>query len=173
LNITNVGAALWSSTVNTSIPDLGFEDSKLVALNPNETEEIRYDLNIGNLTAGKHDVIITSKVDNATIKDCFFIPESNLVLSLGSGRTSYKAADNLSINITNTGGVDTTFINCSIKFSDKRGFVIYENDRQGNVSAGETETISFEIPDQAVNGDYQLIASCKDNKTGKIARLAD
>ena len=115
LNITNVGAVLWNSTVNTSIPDLAFEDSKYVALGPHGTKNISYDLNTGNVTAGKHDVIVTIEIDNSTVKDCFFIPESNLVLSIG--RTSYNAGENLSINISNTRGVDTTFINCSIKFS--------------------------------------------------------
>ncbi len=168
LNITNVGAVLWSSTVNTSIPDLVFADSKLVALNPNETEEIRYDLNIGNVTVGKHDVIVTIEMDNSTINDCFFIPESNLELSIG--RTSYNAGENVSINLTNIGGVDTTF-NCSVKFSDSRRFVIYENSTQGNISVGENKTISFEISGQAVNGTYHLIASCKDLKTNKTTML--
>ena len=170
LNITNVGAALWNSTVNTSILDLAFEDSKYVALGPYGTKNISYDLNTENVTAGKHDVIVTIEMDNSTVKDCFFIPESNLVLSIG--KINYNAGDNLSINISNTGGVDTTFINCSIKFSDKTGFVIYENETQGNISAGENATISFGIPEQAVSGDYQLIVSCKDNKTGKIAKLS-
>ena len=172
LKVKNLGAGVWNSTVRTAVPDLAFADARFVEVRPNETEEICYDLNVGNAAAGKHEVFVEIAVDNTTQKDAFFVPESNLELCLGGGRTSYNAGENVCVKISNTGGVDTTFVNCSIKFSDKKGFVIYENDQQGNVSAGETETVSFEIPDQAVNGTYNLLVSCKDNRTGKVSKLS-
>ncbi|NAT10896.1 hypothetical protein C4E22_05040, partial [ANME-1 cluster archaeon AG-394-G06] len=169
LNITNVGAVLWNSTVNTSIPDLAFEDSKFVVLNPNETEEIRYDLNIGNLTAGKHDVIVTVSRDDSTIKDCFFIPCSDLRIEFD--KKGVGAGENLSFNISNVGGVDTDF-NCSFKLVDWKGTVMHKGAVEDAVLSQGSRTISFKIPNQSVNGLYYLIVSCKDIKTGKETESA-
>jgi parallel beta-helix repeat protein len=170
LNITNVGAALWNSTVNISIPDLAFEDSKFVVVNPNETEKISYNLSIPeNLTAGKHDVIVTIGFDHSKMQYYFVIPDSNLILS--SERTSYNAGEYLYFDLTNIGGVDTTY-NCSIKFYDSRGLRIYGNDTHGTILAGGTQTHSYKIPEQAVSGNYYLMVTCKDLNTNKITRLS-
>lgn len=169
LEITNTGSALWSSEINISIPSLSFGDSNDVSLNQNETKKFSYNLNIPETTpAGKHDVIVTLGVDNSTKKYSFVIPNSKLVL--GSEKTSYNAGDNLSINLTNNGGVDTTY-NCSIKFY--HAVLIYENETvQESILAGECKSILFKIPDQAVSGVYYLMVECKDMNTGMIARLA-
>ena len=170
LEVTNIGSALWSSIINISIPDLAFEDSKFVSLNPNETEKFSYNLNISETTpAGKHDVIVTIGFDNSAKQYYFVIPDSNLVLS--SEKTSYNAGEYLYFNLTNIGGVDTT-CNCSIKFYDSRRFNIYENSTQQSISAGGTKTIAFKIPEQAVNGKYYLIVECKDLSIDKTTRLS-
>ena len=170
LEMTNIGSALWNSVINISIPVLAFEDSKYISLDSNQTEKINYNLNIPETTpAGKHDVIVTIGFDNSMKKYYFLIPESNLVLS--SDRASYNAGEDLSINLTNIGGVDATF-NCSITFSDSRGFMIYESDTAESVLAGESEVLGFKIPEQIVNGQYYLMARCRNLKTNKMTRLS-
>jgi thiol-disulfide isomerase/thioredoxin len=170
LEVTNIGSALWSSIINISIPDLAYENSSYVSLNPKETEKISYDLNIPeNVTAGKHDVIVTIGFDSSVKQYYFIIPESNLVLS--SDKTSYNAGDYLYFNLTNIGGVDTT-CNCSIKFYDSHRFIIYENNTQGNILAGRAKSVTFKIPEQAVSGDYYIIAECMDLTTGKTTVLS-
>ncbi|MCK4735244.1 MAG: hypothetical protein KAT65_22515, partial [Methanophagales archaeon] len=155
LEVTNVGSALWSSEIKVSIPVLAFEDSKYVSLAPNQTEKFSYNLNIPETTpAGWHDVIVTIDCDNSVKQYYFVIPNSNLVLY--SEKTSYNAGDNLSLDLTNIGGVDTTY-NCSVKFYDSHTLPIYENDIvQKLILAGENKSIMFKIPDQAITGIYYL-----------------
>ena len=170
LEMTNIGSALWNSVINISIPVLAFEDSKYVSLNLNQTEKINYNLDIPETTpARKHDIMVTIGFDNSMKKHYFLIPESNLVLS--SDRASYNAGEDLSINLTNIGGVDATF-NCSIKFSDSRGFMIYESDTTESVLAGESEVLGFKIEEQIVNGQYYLMAWCRNLKINKMTRLS-
>jgi len=170
LEVKNTGSSPWSSSINISIPALAFEDSKYVSLNPNETKKFNYNLNVPETTpAGKHDVIVTISYDNAVKKYYFVIPDSKLILS--SEKTSYNAGDYLGINLVNVGGVDTIY-NCSIRFSDSKGFVVYDNSTQGIILAGENKTIEFEIPEQAVDGEYYLMAECKDLNTSEITTLS-
>ncbi|MEM0316148.1 MAG: hypothetical protein QXL61_08650, partial [Archaeoglobaceae archaeon] len=168
LEITNVGSNRWNSSVNISIPDLNYNNSTNVSLNPNQTATVKYDLGIPEIPAGKHDVIVT--IGSDIYKYHFIIPDSKLVLN-SEERRSYNAGENLTFKLTNVGGVNTTF-NCSIRFFDMMGFAIYENKTEGKISAGENRTISFKIQDQAVSGDYNLIVLCKDNKTGEISTLS-
>nr|QNO55772.1 hypothetical protein DIJDKDOB_00003 [Methanosarcinales archaeon ANME-1 ERB7] len=170
LEVTNIGSALWESTINISIPDLAFEDSKSVSLTLNETEKFSYNLSIPETTsAGKHDVIVSISFDNSLKQYYFVIPDSNLVLS--SEKTSYDAREYLYFNLTNIGGVDTT-CNCSIKFYGPRALRIYGNDTHGTILAGGTQTHSYKIPEQAVSGNYYLMVTCKDLNTNKITRLS-
>ena len=171
LEVKNVGSALWSSGINISIPVLAFEDSINISLNPNETIKINYNLSIPETTpAGKHDVIVTVDFDNFTKHFSFFIPDSNLISILG--KTSYNASDNLSLDLTNIGGVDTTY-NCSIKIYDSNTLQIYENNTvQKLILAGENKSIMFKIPDQAITGIYYLIVEYKNlNTVSKPTKL--
>jgi len=170
LEVKNTGSSPWSSSINISIPALAFEDLKYVSLNPNETKNFNYNLNVPETTpAGKHDVIVTISYDNAVKKYYFVVSDSKLILS--AEKTSYNAGDYLGINLTNVGGVDTTY-NCSIRFSDSKGFVVYDNSTQGIILAGENKTIGLEIPEQAVDGEYHLFAECKDLNTSEITTLS-
>jgi len=170
LEAINAGATPWSSIVNISIPVLGFSDSVDFVLDSGQTEQVSYNLSVPeDITAGKHEVILTVEFDNSTEEYYFFIPQSELVLT--TDRTSYDAGENLSINLSNLGGVDTTG-DCSIKFYDSYGFMIYEGESQESVQAGESKTLEFIIPEQTVGGDYYLTAWCKDLSTDKVTRLA-
>ncbi|MGA8849840.1 MAG: thioredoxin domain-containing protein [Dehalococcoidia bacterium] len=170
LEAINAGSTPWSSIVNISVPFLGFSDSVDFALDPGQTEQVSYNLSISeNITAGKHEVILTVEFDNSTEEYYFFIPQSELVLT--TDRTSYDAGENLSIDLSNTGGVDTTG-DCSIRFYDSHGLMIYEEESQESVQAGESKTLEFRIPEQAVGGDYYLMAWCKDLSTDKVTRLS-
>lgn len=136
----------------------------------NQAEQFSYDLNIPETTpAGKHDVIVTIGFDNAVKKYYFVVPDSKLILS--AEKTNYNAGEYVGINLTNIGGVDTAY-NCSIKFSDSKRFVIYENSTQGNILAGENKIVGFEIPEHAVDGEYYLMVECKDLNTNKITKLS-
>jgi hypothetical protein len=148
---------------------LAFEDSKYVALGPYGTKNISYNLNTGNVTAGKHDVIVTIEMDNSTVKDCFFIPESNLVLS--SEKSSYNASEEVDLKMSNIGGVNTIG-DYSVKLRDRRGILIYERNGTVALLAGETEPLDFIIPKGAVSGEYNLLADCNDLNRDKRAFLS-
>jgi hypothetical protein len=96
--------------------------------------------------------------DNLIMKNAFFVPESNLELI--SDRSSYDAGEELSINLTNAGGVDAN-CTCSMKFFDPQAKVVYENDSiDKKVLAGETQKLVFEIPGQTVSRRHYLMAKC-------------
>ena len=170
LEAINVGSTAWSSVVNISIPDLNFSDSADFNLSTGQTKKKIYDLTIPeDITVGKHDVIVTVEFDNSTKKYQFFIPESRLVLTVDE--KSYDAGEDVIINLSNMGGVDT-ISNCSVKFSDPNRFILYEKEGQYSILAGESKGLGFPIPNQAVSGDYYLEAQCTDQNTGKVALLS-
>jgi parallel beta-helix repeat protein len=170
LNVSNTGSSVWTSWINTTIPSLSFSDSKFLSLNPNESEEIEYK-NLGiptDLAPGKHNVLVNLSYDSSTTKDNFFIPCSDLRIEAGK---KYNAGENLRFNISNVGGVDTTF-NCSFKLVDWKGKLMYEDMVEDAVLSLNSKTISSDIHNQSVNGSYYLLVSCKDIKTGKETELA-
>lgn len=170
MEVTNISSMLWESTVDLYIPDLAYEDTKSVSLNPNETETINYNLKIPETTsAGKHEVFVTIGFDNAVKQFYFVILDSKLVLS--SGKTNYNAGENLSVIITNDGGVDTSS-NCAVTVYDFHGLKIYEYDTEKSIVSGGTSTLTFTIPEQAVSRKYYLMAWCKDQNTDMITRFS-
>jgi len=170
LEAINAGATPWSSIVDISIPVLGFTDSVDFALDPGQSEKVSYNLSIpGGIAVGKHQVILTVEFDGSTEEYYFFIPQSELVLSID--KTGYDAGENLSINLSNTGGVDTTG-DCSIRFYDSYGFMIYEGESQESVQAGESRALEFIIPEQTASGKYYLLVWCKDLTADKVTRLS-
>ncbi|MCK4476439.1 MAG: PKD domain-containing protein [Methanophagales archaeon] len=172
LEVSNVGAAPWSSRIDVSIPDLGVSEPRDFALEPAQTETIHYDLTIpGDITPGRHEVILTIEFDNRTEEYYFCIPQSELVLTMD--RTSYNAGESLTAILSNVGGVDTTF-NYSFQLRDSRGLVIYEEENPApqDIHAGESKTLEFSIPGQATSGNYYLTAQCNDQNTGRTTRLS-
>ena len=170
LEAINAGAVPWSSIVDISVPVLGFSDSVDFALDPGQSEQVSYDLSIPeDIAAGKHAAILAIGFDGSVEQRYFFIPQSELVLNID--KTSYDAGENLSIDLSNIGGVDTTG-ECSIRFYDSHGFMIYEGESQGSIQAEGNRALEFMIPEQAVGGDYYLLASCRDLSTDKVTRLS-
>ena len=166
VEVTNVKLPSWSSNVTLSIPALNFEEKKYVQLNLNQTETVSFNVSIPPVPAGKYDVNITIDYDNNTFYRYFIIPDSKLILS--AEKADYSAGEYLNINLTNAGGVDTAY-NCLIKFSGS-GFMS-TNYSQGSILAGETKTITLEIPEQITHGWYNLEMICKDLNTGKRTSL--
>ena len=167
MNATKPVEPAWNSMLNISIPSLGFNDTRSVTVNPNETESISYHLSIPeNISTGKHDVIVTISYDNSVVQDCFFIPESKLQYSLE--KTDYSAGENVSIKLENTGGVDTNYTFSAI-LQDPYLDTVFEDSKSGIIKAGATIISNCTIPRGAINGAYFLRLELENLRTDEIS----
>ena len=170
LNITNTGRFLENLSVNVQIPDFDFVESWNISLYPDQTGEIHYELNVPETAEpGRYDVVVTNVLNNSMTNNFgFFIPESELELSLD--KKDYSAGENLSLNIENRGGVDTS-CNYSLSLYDPYIFVIYSEAGLKDILAGGRSTVEFGIPGGATAGAYYIIAKCEDLKTNRTLYL--
>jgi len=169
VSLLNTAASALNTQVNISIPDINFNDSKYLKVNPTQTEKIHYNVTVPeNLNAGKHNVIITVGVDNSEKEYNFVIPDSKLALKMD--KLNYDTGDEIPINITNTGGVDSKY-NYSIKLFDPYNAIIYNGSGEESLFTGETKVIRFRIPEGITSGYYRLIVNGIDIKTNEIASL--
>jgi hypothetical protein len=169
LKVLNAETVSWDSNLNISIPAFNFTDTRHLSLNPGQEEIIHYSFTLpDSLETGKYQITVNVEKYNYTYEFYFFIPESKLILSSDIG--TYNAGENVGINLSNIGGVDT-MCEYSFKLSDSCLVTVYENSGMENVPAGESKTLVFPIPVQAVSGDYYLMAEGKNLSTGKMASI--
>ncbi len=162
--ITNIGKFnLDPSTgsgvsVTVSVPDANYTDSQTIALlTANNSQQLTYVILIPEtMTAGQHSVNVTLTLPSGSLiaqSSTLTIPEPSLSIGY-SGPTTLTAGDAINLTIENTGGVDTDFT-CEVTLADS-GTIIYQNTFNNTVTAGASNTCSFQIPNQAASGTYIL-----------------
>jgi len=172
VGLTNNGKFVANNMpVEIEIPDIGFSQTQMVSLDPGQTSSLPLALALPDtLSAGQHDVIVTAKLANSVSKTAnFSIPESKLNLILE--KTDYNAGDNLTVKLTNEGGVDTSY-DCPLKLIDAKGLKIVNQAFTGEILAGEIKDIILAIPSQATSGSYRVVAECLDTQTGDTVHFA-
>jgi YD repeat-containing protein len=89
------------------------------------------------------------------------------ILTIGySGATTLTVGETINVEVANTGDADTTST-YSVKMSDSNGLGIYQNTILDTIGAGASRNYDFQLPGQAVDGDYTLYAEVTDNKGKK------
>ena len=173
VDITNTGVFdIGDATLTVSVPDAGYTDTRDISLQKGQTTELTFAIPIAEtLTAGSHDVDITMALaSGSTIgyRTGFWVPGSRLVIRY-TGPDTLKAGDTVTMDVENTGGVDTDFVGNVRLFSGSD--TVYNDTIKDTIQTGQSKTYSFQIPPQAVNGDYILQVDMKDTTTGKVAYL--
>lgn len=169
VNLINISPNALITPLTISIPDTNFKDTKYYSLQPNQTGSSHYEVTLpATMTAGKHTIKLTLATDNSTEEFNFYVPASNLNMSIT--QTAYSNDQPLSIYLSNIGGVNTMY-NYSVILIDAKGFILYKTNAQGIIAVDETKTLSFIIPSQAVSGQYLLMAKAIDLTSGRATDL--
>lgn len=172
LDILNNGKFVQDATINVSVPDLSFTDSKNISLNPGQSTGHPYSILIpATLSSGQHNGLVTAKLGGSQQAKAFSFSVLDLKLDLGLDRTLYATGDVVSVNLENRGGVDSSF-EYWVRLIDSKGFTLYQGSTQGLILAGEKRSLDFAISGQATSGTYNLYADVKDLNSGKISHLS-
>ncbi|MCZ7357786.1 MAG: DUF2341 domain-containing protein [Candidatus Methanoperedens sp.] len=163
LSIVNKGLFYQNLSVNISIPDANFSKNESFEIQPGKT--LTNDLNLtlpDNLTLGNYPVNVTLALNNTFSKAFTFnIPESNLKASFEVLNVS--AGENLSVNIENTGGVDTT-VNYTLTLNGNG----YYNSTNGSITvlANVSSNVNLPLHSGLKNGNYIFALTYKNSRTG-------
>ncbi|RJQ33004.1 MAG: hypothetical protein C4562_01800 [Actinobacteria bacterium] len=124
-----------------------------------------------DLLPGQHNVRVSLQIGTSfTSTDCkIYTPAALLQTDLSDG--NYHPGDDVTVNLENTGGVDTDYI-YEINLHGSFGQDIL-NIQSGasSVKAGEEQSINFSIPQEVVRGDYYLKANFTNLSTGEKAKI--
>ncbi len=168
-NLDPTGAGL---PVTVSIPDAGYEETKLLIPVPNigstsgSTLLFRFVLP-ETLTAGLHKGTVTVTLPSGSVQSqqiSLAIQESSLALV--PIQTSYMAGGTITPQIVNNGGVDTP-VQFHLSLYDAKSALIAETSGTGTTVAGASLALNMIIPTGAVDGQYNMIVQFKDGKTAK------
>lgn len=89
-----------------------------------------------------------------------------------SGALTRTVGETVNVEVANTGDADTTST-YMVKLSDANGLVIYQNTIIEVIQAGASKNYSFQVPNQAADGDYLLYAEATDSKSKKTSASFD
>jgi hypothetical protein len=163
-----------SMSLTVSVPDANYNDTKGVPLLVTESsQQLTYSIPIPeNVAAGQHIINITLSLPSGSsyIKTTnFSVPRSSLAI-VYSDPEKIKIGDAININITNTGGIDTSFVCTLILISGD--LTISQNTIDDTIQAGEAKTCNLQIPAQAALGRYVLYANVLDTETDQTSYLS-
>jgi len=174
VDLKNIGKFnLENISLNVSVPDIHYIDTKPLSLGvSSEAMSLEFAIPIPEtILPGLHlveiDVILPSG-SRLTKTASLNIPESELSVSY-SGGANPKGGDQINVNITNAGGVDTG-INYVATLTGN-GVTIARHTGEDNLQASQTEAFSLQIPLQAIEGKYLLLVEVTDKKTHRRAYL--
>ena len=140
------------NTVVTFTPDQPFPTNSLVTV---------------TLSAGISDVAGNGM--SSPFTSTFTTYQKGPILTIGySGATTLTIGDTISVEVANAGDIETTST-YMVKLSDANGLVIYQNTIIEVIQAGASKIYSFQIPNQAADGDYLLYAEAIDSRGTKTA----
>jgi parallel beta-helix repeat protein len=171
LILENYLSVTWSQTIEISIPGLSFSDSIIANLNPGETKIYEYNLPLPeDLGTGKY-IVRINKVEEGSSKEYnFFIPGSKLSYSFDD--KFYTAGENISIDLTNIGGVGANYT-FSAKLFDTYSYPVFNESTANVIPAGETFSFDYLIPNGATNGFYFLEIEVENENTGDVLTSKD
>lgn len=163
---------LEGASITVSIPDVGYTDTKTISLSAAQSLQFTYSIPIpGATTVGWHNVNLTLALPSGsslTKTIGFAVPESSLTIGY-AGATTLTGGDTISIDVSNTGGVDTS-LTYKVTLSGNNT-TVYQNTINDTILSGATKIYSFQIPVQATNGSYILNTEVLDAKTNRKAYL--
>ncbi|NOY65015.1 MAG: hypothetical protein GXO97_06450 [Nitrospirae bacterium] len=173
VDITNTGLFdLDNATLSVSVSDTGYTDTRSISLLKGQATELTFTIPIPEtLTSGSHDVnVIMTLPSGSTItrRMSLTIPQSWLDVRY-QGPDTLKTGDTVNIEVTNTGGVDTGLIYKASLFDSRT--TVYRESINDTIQAGQSKTYSFQIPQQAVQGEYNLWVDVKDTGTDRFSYL--
>jgi hypothetical protein len=175
VEITNTGNFNQESmSLTVSVPDANYNDTKGVPLLVTEnSQQLTYSIPIpGDVAAGQHIINVTLSLPSGssyTKTTSFSVPRSSLTI-VHSDPEKIKIGDTINIDITNAGGIDTSFV-CTLNLISG-DLTISQNTIDDTIQAGEAKTCNLQIPAQATFGRYVLYANVLDTKTDKTSYLS-
>ncbi|GEM_PF-3408789 len=169
LEAINISPISQDVAVEVSCSSLGLNETRVFSLDPGESDYATYTSVVPTeIVPGVYDLTLTTLDDNLTRSHSFSVPKSDLSLSIENH--SYSIGEIITIDLSNTGGVDTTG-NYTIELIDSYGMVLYSAGSNQEVLAGEIQDLEFIIPEQATNGNYNLVVNCTDTRTNNLVEL--
>jgi len=157
LSTINWGKFVSNLTLNLKIPSFEYEGTRNITLNPLQEQDFSFTTQVPtNIGSGLHLAEVTLALPSGSqIKKTysFAVPESSLLIT-ASDKTEYIAGEALTFQISNSGGVDTSF-DYFVSMGDYKK-KMFDTSGNGLVHAGGTIEPSFTIPDQASDGEYLL-----------------
>lgn len=163
--LNNILPFPWNQTINVNIPGLGFSDERNIQLESGENISLVFSAYLPpNLSEGTHQVSVKKIEENTDRIFSFTIPGSKLNYKLLQSSVSH--GDNISIEIENTGGLDTTY-NYSSILQDPYINTILSHNEIGTIEAGESIIINHTLHEGAINGSYFLRIELENLVTSK------
>jgi parallel beta-helix repeat protein len=141
------------STLNVSIPDIGYTNITAIEIPPQQ-EKWNLTMKVtlpSSINPGYHKVLAKFEAENITREYSFYVPGSSLN---AEPIEEIIKTNELGLRILNSGGVDTNYT-YSIKVFGSYGYpttthIIYEEAGTGFIQAGESVTRSYTIPEDIV-----------------------
>ena len=167
VTVTNDGGFGGGLPVEVAVPAAGYTDTGRLTVAPGENASVEHVVPLPtDIGAGEHQVRVTlGGADASTRTASFVVPSSSLETELASGGP-FAPDENVSLRVTNTGGVDTN-ASCALVVTGPRGVRVDERTVRTGVVAGGTSTVDASLPEQAISGTYFLGSTCDDLETGE------
>lgn len=158
---------LENLSVTVSAAGANYSDVKTISLGTNlNTITLNFGIPIPEtLLPGAHHVEVAVRLSSGSQlaeMASLFVPESTLNISY-PGVSDMKRGDPISIDITNTGGSDTT-LTYTAALTD-HGVNVSQHSGEDTLQAGQTKTYVLQVPFQAMDGPYILFVESLDQKT--------
>jgi DNA-binding beta-propeller fold protein YncE len=176
VDLTNSGDFdISGGSLIISVPDAGYTNSRAINLGPGQKSSVQFSIEIpSEVTAGQHD--ITAKImlpsGDMIVEDAKLTVAASSLSTEYSGATILNPGDMIPFTITNTGGVDTTYVIDKLTLTDNQGVVIWQDNSTGSIMAGETKTLNIvKLPSQTVKGPLFMDLRLSNEKTGEIVQM--
>jgi hypothetical protein len=160
---------LGNASISVQVPDTGYSSTTQLTLSAGGKQAVQLSIPLpAALAVGQHQIGLSLNLPSGSSVNrnvWFTVPDSSLKISY-AGPSSLKAGDTITLNLENSGGVDT---GADVWYSlwrsgDANGLSIVENESRISVPAGVSLPIQISIPPQAVGGTYDLDASATNGK---------
>jgi len=167
--------APFDAPLTITIPDIGYQNSTVLQIVPGQQNELSFSAVLPeSLAAGQHTVTASMTLPNGTERRTevtFTVTEPSLKV-VYTGPSAIAPEDLVSLNIENTGGIDTTYSVTEITVADSRGNILYSESAAGQLRAGErNQFASLNLPAQTATGAAYLKVIAIDETTGKETAL--
>ncbi len=164
----NYGMFHLDGSYRVSIPDFDALEEAPIALAPGESLEASAsfpipDTLVGGQYWGEVQLLNAEGAQIATSNFQVVVPAYELTADLPA--TTFQPADTVETTISNAGGT-IAHVDCSSTLVSDDGVSRATGQNALDIYPGGTGTTSVEVPDQLVNGVYELQVRCTDRETG-------